>query len=1141
MTVEEKITATVRISNIPKSAIAKDLFAFFEAHTGKGTVFACDIVTDHKNWKSRGFGRVQFESLEAKSVAISLSQSGKLLFKGTHLSLSSSFDDVIFRPVERRNRVESGVLHAGFLVKGDSMCVVESWEGVKGWVMPERKSVEFLVGFNGGCYKLEVQFGDVLETVGCCLDGEKPNAVLFKCKMLVHVCALRGWRELGHSVTTSQLKHAPKIYQKISGPGITSKFSTDRYHFCKEEFEFLWVRTTEFSCMKSIGLSSALCWEFQDGLDICTDIPFYKKDTVALTLEEGEEFSSASELVPLVRCGPDSKLAYEILFQLNSLVHTKKISLAAVDSDLIELLSSLDIDTAMVVLQKLHKLQSTCYEPVSFIKTRLHILRKNVKHLPSLSHSSLINHNRMTCHRVLVTPSKIYCLGPELETSNYVVKNFASYASDFLRVTFVEEDWSKLSSIAVSPSVQQGIFSKPYRTSIYHRILSVLRDGIVIGAKTFQFLAFSASQLRSNSVWMFASNEHVKAEDIREWMGCFTKIRSVSKCAARMGQLFSSSTQTMEVLPQHVEVIPDVEVTSDGAEYCFSDGIGKISLAFAKQVAQKCGLSHVPSAFQIRYGGYKGVIAVDRNSFRKLSLRGSMLKFESRNRMLNVTKWSESSPCYLNREIVTLLSTLGVEDKFFEALQDVQLRLLDNMVTSRDAALDVLESMNPGEIKNVIVKMLLQGYQPNAEPYLSMMLQSHRDNLLSDLRSRCRIFVPKGRILIGCLDETGILNYGQVYVRVTMTKAELESCEHTFFHKVDDTSSIVIGKVVVTKNPCLHPGDVRVLDAVYEVALEEKGLMDCLVFPQKGERPHPNECSGGDLDGDLFFISWDENLVPPRTVPPMDYTGRRPRIMDHDVTLEEIQNFFVNYMINDTLGAISTSHLVHADREPDKALSPKCLELATLHSMAVDFAKTGAPAEMPRYLRPREFPDFLERWDKLMYPSQGVLGKLYRATIESAMQAKVNFDGSENIIQDAYDHDLEMEGFEVFLESAEGYKEMYLDKLSTLMNYYEAQSEDEILTGNLRNRSTYLLRDNRRYGETKDRILVSIKNLHKEVKGWFESSCKVQERQRMASAWYHVTYHPTYREGSINCLGFPWIIGDILLDIKSAKSRRSSA
>jgi RNA-dependent RNA polymerase len=132
--------------------------------------------------------------------------------------------------------------------------------------------------------------------------------------------------------------------------------------------------------------------------------------------------------------------------------------------------------------------------------------------------------------------------------------------------------------------------------------------------------------------------------------------------------------------------------------------------------------------------------------------------------------------------------------------------------------------------------MLLQGYEPNVEPYLSMMLQAYHENSLMELRSRCRIFVPKGRILIGCLDESGILDYGQVYVRITMTKAELQCCDQSFFRKVDESTSTIIGEVAVTKNPCLHPGDIRVLEAVYDVELEEKGLVDCIIFPQNGGR-----------------------------------------------------------------------------------------------------------------------------------------------------------------------------------------------------------------------------------------------------------------------------------------------------------------
>ena len=45
---------------------------------------------------------------------------------------------------------------------------------------------------------------------------------------------------------------------------------------------------------------------------------------------------------------------------------------------------------------------------------------------------------------------------------------------------------------------------------------------------------------------------------------------------------------------------------------------------------------------------------------------------------------------------------------------------------------------------------------------------------------------------------------------------------------------IVKGKVVVAKNPCLHPGDVRILRAVDVPSLHH--MVDCVVFPQKGRR-----------------------------------------------------------------------------------------------------------------------------------------------------------------------------------------------------------------------------------------------------------------------------------------------------------------
>uniref|UniRef100_A0A453C5Y9 RNA-dependent RNA polymerase n=1 Tax=Aegilops tauschii subsp. strangulata TaxID=200361 RepID=A0A453C5Y9_AEGTS len=183
------------------------------------------------------------------------------------------------------------------------------------------------------------------------------------------------------------------------------------------------------------------------------------------------------------------------------------------------------------------------------------------------------------------------------------------------------------------------------------------------------------------------------------------------------------------------------------------------------------------------------------------------------------------------------------------------------------------------------------------------------------------------------------------------------------------------------------------------------------------------------------------------------------------------------------------AHLVHADRHPMKARSPECLQLAALHSMAVDFAKTGAPAEMPRSLRPKEYPDFMERWDKPTYISNGALGKLYRAAASRMQSAPAPSSLAQS--SPAFDPDLEVPGFEEFLASAEECYDMYAEKLSTLMSYYGAEHEDEILTGNIRNRLLY-----------------------------------------------RVTYHPEHRRpGKKQFWSFPWIVCDELLKIKESSKR----
>lgn len=122
-----------------------------------------------------------------------------------------------------------------------------------------------------------------------------------------------------------------------------------------------------------------------------------------------------------------------------------------------------------------------------------------------------------------------------------------------------------------------------------------------------------------------------------------------------------------------------------------------------------------------------------------------------------------------------------------------------------------------------------------------------------------------------------------------------------------------------------------------------KALRNCIVFSQRGARDLPSQLSGGDLDGDLFHIIWDERLIPAITVAPADYAPTPACDLGRPVEANDIVDFFIEFMNMDRLGVISNKHKIRADRKLDGTLDPECLMLAQLASDAVDFSKSGRP------------------------------------------------------------------------------------------------------------------------------------------------------------------------------------------------------
>ena len=161
-------------------------------------------------------------------------------------------------------------------------------------------------------------------------------------------------------------------------------------------------------------------------------------------------------------------------------------------------------------------------------------------------------------------------------------------------------------------------------------VTRLLQCGLSINGVTYHFYGHSNSQLKSRSCFLYAASREAISLKV-ENLGDFSRMKSVAKKAKRIALLFSAAEIACEIRPECCEDIPDV-VSKD---YNFTDGCGLISEQFAKFLVKSMNIRfrnqrYIPSVFQIRYRGYKGVLMIDpsmRNNT-KIRFRESMKKFK---------------------------------------------------------------------------------------------------------------------------------------------------------------------------------------------------------------------------------------------------------------------------------------------------------------------------------------------------------------------------------------------------------------------------------------------------------------------------------------------------------------------------------
>ena len=216
---------------------------------------------------------------------------------------------------------------------------------------------------------------------------------------------------------------------------------------------------------------------------------------------------------------------------------------------------------------------------------------------------------------------------------------------------------------------------------------------------------------------------------------------------------------------------------------------------------------------------------------------------------------------------------------------------------------------------------------------------------------------------------------------------------------------------MITRNPCTHPGDIRVLTGVDRP--EFAHLTNCVVFSSKGPRPMCNMMAGWDLDGDVYFVCWEKALLGTHlrkdmVVAPQKY--EKPTILKEKPEGNEISDFFIWYLERDVLGKIANLHLALCDHYgKDGPKHPDCVLLSHLASVAVDFAKHGECVSRLEYAHIEKiidvWPDFFEKPKKRIKVSDGILGKLYRSLNYDAAMLEFQKNDYKNAVMLEYELD----------------------------------------------------------------------------------------------------------------------------------------
>eukprot|EP00250_Pteridium_aquilinum_P030078 c40615_g1_i1 orf=139-1797(+) len=546
----------VVVGNIPNGLTGKDLAMYFEKRLGivwrcrvktscppynADPVFSCTELEESpfpQGIRCAPHAFVHFASPEVAREACSLAEQQKLSIGQCVLKIQLSGEVMAAAKKGPRWKLSNVSVELGTMISANELLV--SWKGPSTGVFFEleqakKKCILYLTQWtlfrseNGSkmwmkCnYKLGFFAGDLWEV-------RRENE----------------WEGEGDLAFVMHFRIPPRIFYRTA--------DDDVYHttsFDLPDDEDPWIRTLDFTPNKSIGrcqayrvsVSPRQRSQFQKIMEY-----FSRQQLLRLgeqpRMNLPHEVQSVDQRSKFFLVDNVGNLPFNIMFLVNALVHKGTVKAPNLSDGFYKLLdpSVTDSKLAAFSLKHMYSYKTPVFDAEKRLKQVIDWLQ--AKKLPTVN----LNEKSSTIEvgRFIVTPTKAYCMPSEAELSNRILRNFRHLADRFLRVSFLDENFHALSGMILSGMVAPfaRTIGQVSKSALYNRVRSVLLDGFFLCGRHYEFLAFSSNQLRDSSAWFFAASKEVNAGTIRSWMGAF-KRTNVARYAARMGQCFSSTFQTV--------------------------------------------------------------------------------------------------------------------------------------------------------------------------------------------------------------------------------------------------------------------------------------------------------------------------------------------------------------------------------------------------------------------------------------------------------------------------------------------------------------------------------------------------------------------------------------------------------------------